>query len=175
MWSFFHHVHHINYGVKSLPASLYLLPSVSSLPPQFRRGEWTVGGPQPPGPSGQPQFWPRHPAQLPSQPAAGILPVPLRLGLRPFAQGSVQKLIHSKRPVSSNPNWHTHTHAQHLTPAQGPPPAPLTQRWVSVSVFAATLVSSSALTCVFLKGGELEALGGQLVVVSVRATRCHTD
>lgn len=43
----------------------------------------------------------------------------------------------------------------------------------TVSVSAAALVSSSALACVFLKGGELEALGGQLVVISVRPTWCH--
>lgn len=48
---------------------------------QFRCGERTVGGAQPPGPPGQPWLWSGYTGQLSSQPAEGILPVPLRLGL----------------------------------------------------------------------------------------------
>lgn len=46
---------------------------------QFRCGEWTVSGAQPPGPPGQPWLWSGYTGQLSSQPATGILPLPLRL------------------------------------------------------------------------------------------------
>lgn len=100
-----------------LKMTSYLCLSLSA---QFWRGEWPVGGTQPPGPPGQPRLWSGHAAQLPSQPEAGILPLPLRLWLWPFTQGSVQKLLHSQWPVSSPPRHPLYTCAYRLLTACKP-------------------------------------------------------
>lgn len=95
-----------------LKMTSYLCLSLSA---QFWCGEWPVGGTQPPGPPGQPRLRSGRAAQLPSQPAAGILPLPLRLWLWPFTQGSVQKLLHSQWPVSSHTLTNCWQHASQFT------------------------------------------------------------
>lgn len=69
---------------------------------QFRRGEWPLFQLQPPGPPGVPRLWPGPAHQLPgSQPAARVLPLPLRQRLWPVPQIYVTELLHRLWTVST--------------------------------------------------------------------------
>lgn len=75
-----------------------LLLTRLSLCLQFRCGEWRGRGPQSSGRRGLLAL--RRPRPAEPAPAEGVVPLPLRLGLRNVAQVDVEKLVHRQREVS---------------------------------------------------------------------------